>query len=144
LSTPTLFEMVHDSEQAAADTETWARRCYEVVRYLLNLGHDELLVLSFIAERLEEGRRTHGDLDILRDPRDWAVELGEEAADALVYAAAMRIREIQTARPALSIVPREPLPTDASEAEREWREKWRLGAPELMPPESRAFPREFE
>lgn len=80
---------------------------YALVDYLLGLGDGELMVLSFIAERLEQGRRLHGDLDVLGDRRDWGVELGEEAADALVYAAALRLRDLATGRPPLTVVRRE-------------------------------------
>ncbi len=102
-----LYELVH--EAAKGPTVTWhpdvprddtadAMNLRLLVNYLRFLGDGELMVLSFIAERLEEGRRLHGDLDILGDRRDWAVELGEEAADALVYAAALRLRELATGR----------------------------------------------
>ena len=49
------------------------------------LGADELRVLALIASRLDLGRRLYGRLDVATDPRDWAREAGEEAADLLVY-----------------------------------------------------------
>lgn len=91
MSNPTLFELVA--------TESKESR---ITRYLLGLGHDELLVLSLIAERLEEGRSRYGPLDLHGDERDWRLELGLEAADALVYASAAHLRQL--ARPSLRIV----------------------------------------
>lgn len=94
MSAPTLFELVA--------TESEREEC-RIARYLLALGHDELLVLSLIAERLEEGHARYGPLDVHGDARDWRLELGLEAADALVYAGAAHLRQL--ARPSLRIVP---------------------------------------
>lgn len=55
------------------------------------LGDDELQVLVFVACRLAAGQEQYGRLDIKRDPRDWKRELGEEAADALVYSAILAL-----------------------------------------------------
>ena len=69
------------------------RRHGPLARYLLDIGDDELKVLSYIAGRLELGRKKYGALDVNAPKRDWGVELGEEAADALVYAAAKALRK---------------------------------------------------
>ena len=82
----TLYDLAVDAYEPA---ETHAIR---TVSYLLTLGDGELQVLSLIAERLAQGRATYGPLDIHGDHRDWRVELGMEAADALVYAAAEALR----------------------------------------------------
>lgn len=92
MSSPNLYELVHAPQGPSPDFEARARRCYDVVNYLLELGDGELMVLSLIAERLAQGRRTYGPLDVIGDGRDWAVEAGLEAADQLVYAAAEHLR----------------------------------------------------
>jgi hypothetical protein len=52
------------------------------------LGHDELRVLTRIAERLQGGQLTYGPLDLASDPRQFrAKEAREEVEDALVYLA---------------------------------------------------------
>ena len=52
------------------------------------LGAAELSVLVLVAERLLEGRRRYGVLNIDTDPRDFRKEAFEELADAAVYLAA--------------------------------------------------------
>lgn len=54
------------------------------------LGHDELLVLGEIADRLVVGEETYGPLN-LDTPRDWRREGGEELLDYLVYRACGRL-----------------------------------------------------
>jgi hypothetical protein len=52
------------------------------------LGHDEVRVLTRIAERLQGGQLTYGPLDLATDPRQFrAKEAREELEDALVYLA---------------------------------------------------------
>jgi hypothetical protein len=57
-----------------------------------HLGPGELAVLVTIAQRLEMGRQQYGDLDPVRDRRNWRKELAEEQLDAAVYAACEVIR----------------------------------------------------
>jgi len=57
-----------------------------------DLGADELRVLSAIAARLAEGRRTYGELDLATDKRDFSAEARDEVFDALVYVACRLIR----------------------------------------------------
>lgn len=64
----------------------------ELRAWLRAASPDERAVLLFVARRLAHGRRQYGPLDLARDTRDWALELGEEAADALVYAACRAVR----------------------------------------------------
>jgi hypothetical protein len=56
------------------------------------LGPDELQVLVLVAERLAVGRQRYGALRVATDPRDFATEALEEAADGLVYAAVALLR----------------------------------------------------
>lgn len=56
------------------------------------LGDDEQEVLLRIAERFLSGRDQYGELDLDRDPRDFARETSEELCDALVYLASLEIR----------------------------------------------------
>lgn len=56
------------------------------------LGPGELAVLVTIAQRLEMGRQQYGDLDPVRDPRNWRKEWAEENLDAAVYAACEVLR----------------------------------------------------
>ncbi len=52
------------------------------------LGHDEVLVLTRIAERLRGGRDAYGRLDLTTDARKFrSKEAREELEDALVYLA---------------------------------------------------------
>lgn len=53
---------------------------------------DEQLVLALIADRLEVGRQTYGDLDVLQPKREWAHEALEEALDQAVYLAALSLQ----------------------------------------------------
>jgi hypothetical protein len=57
-------------------------------KLLSQLGRDEVRVLTRIAQRLLEGRRVYGALDLRRDRRAFlAKEAREEVEDFLVYAA---------------------------------------------------------
>ena len=51
------------------------------------LGHDEVRVLRWLAERLADGARRYGVLRLETDARDWHRETGEECIDGLAYAA---------------------------------------------------------
>jgi hypothetical protein len=52
------------------------------------LGHDEVRVLTRIAERLRGGQTTYGPLDLDIDAREFrSKEAREEVEDALVYLA---------------------------------------------------------
>ena len=51
------------------------------------LGRDEVRVLLWLAERLADGARRYGVLDLGTDRRDFAKEAGEEAIDGLAYLA---------------------------------------------------------
>lgn len=54
---------------------------------IAELGDDEAKVLAYLADRLTEGQRRYGALDLANDPRDWRKERSEEIADLLVYGA---------------------------------------------------------
>lgn len=56
------------------------------------LGPGELAVLVTIAQRLEMGREQYGDLDPVRDPRNWRREAAEELLDGCVYSACEVLR----------------------------------------------------
>lgn len=78
--------------------DTWRRARepeHELSKILGQLGPDERRVMLFVARRLLMGQAQYGLLNILRDRRDWKRELGEEAADALVYAACEEVRRDQ-------------------------------------------------
>lgn len=67
-----------------------------LVAVLGELEHDEARVLVFLAQRLLEGRRRYGALDLANDPRDWRREQAEECADLLAYGAFAAVkRELQ-------------------------------------------------
>lgn len=51
------------------------------------LGDDEIRTLAYLANRLLEGQRAYGRIDLETDPRDFVKERGEEIADLLVYTA---------------------------------------------------------
>ena len=63
-----------------------------ILAALDQLGPDEGAVLALVAERLAMGRRMYGELHPATDPRDFAREALEEAADGLVYVAAALVR----------------------------------------------------
>jgi hypothetical protein len=56
------------------------------------MSRDEERVLNFIKERLDQGRREYGPLELKDDKRDFLMELAEELADALVYIGAEMAR----------------------------------------------------
>ena len=49
------------------------------------LAPDARKVLMRVAERLEQGQRTYGNLDLSRDVRNWLEEQQQERLDELVY-----------------------------------------------------------
>lgn len=63
-----------------------------ILAALDGLGADEAEVLAIVAERLVMGRQVYGELHPATDPRDFAREALEEAADGLVYVAAALVR----------------------------------------------------
>lgn len=65
------------------------------------LGPDELRVLVEVARRLELGRHAYGALAIDADPRDFAREAFEEAADLAVYSAVGLLKASAARRAAL-------------------------------------------
>ncbi|MFI5296757.1 MAG: hypothetical protein ACHREM_01555 [Polyangiales bacterium] len=60
------------------------------------LGDDECRVLVYLAERLSEGARVYGRMDLANDRRDFARERAEELADALVYTAMGEVQRVVT------------------------------------------------
>jgi hypothetical protein len=56
------------------------------------LGPDELAVLEMVAQGLARGRAVYGELDVVRDRRDFRAEAGEELRDAMVYLGSELIR----------------------------------------------------
>jgi hypothetical protein len=60
------------------------------------LGDDECRVLVYLAERLAEGARHYGRMDLANDRRDFARERAEELADALVYTAMGEVQRVVT------------------------------------------------
>jgi hypothetical protein len=81
-----------DDDESMADTER-ALTTEVAARATLNglaceLGHDEVRVLTRIAERLRGGRDVYGPLDLTSDTRKFrSKEAREEIEDALVYLA---------------------------------------------------------
>ncbi len=59
----------------------------------VELGADERRVLAYLRDRLLEGQRRYGALDLARDPRDWKRERAEECADLLIYGAFAAVKE---------------------------------------------------
>jgi hypothetical protein len=66
-----------------------------LVAIAAELSASELSVLVLVAERLLQGQRRYGVLNINTDPRDFRREAFEELADAAVYLAA----ELNRGRP---------------------------------------------
>lgn len=53
-------------------------------------------VFCRIAQRLLEGQRTYGRLDLATDERDWAEEMAEEMSDGMAYVEMAKLqRELQ-------------------------------------------------
>lgn len=63
-----------------------------VLTAISQLDACEVEILALVAERLAMGRRAYGVLRPETDPRDFAREALEEAADGLVYVAAALVR----------------------------------------------------
>jgi hypothetical protein len=62
------------------------------------MGHDELRVLTRIAERLQGGQLTYGPLNLSSDPRSFrSQEAREEIEDALVYLACAWLKSEEVA-----------------------------------------------
>ena len=59
------------------------------------LAGDELAVLEYVKNRLVEGKRVYGQLEVAKDPRKWDQELAQELADALVYIACKNVIETE-------------------------------------------------
>lgn len=70
---------------AALHTRQLRRLCFR-------LNADETALLVAIAERLTAGRKTYGELQLARDPRNFAGEALEEALDMAIYSAAALTR----------------------------------------------------
>ena len=68
----------------------------EITGIMLALNDDEVEVLMACARRLAGGRREYGPLDLDANPRDWAEELFQETADAVVYCAILSVRAKRT------------------------------------------------
>ncbi len=56
------------------------------------LGAAELSVLLLVAERLLEGRRRYGALNLATDPRDWQAEGLAEILDCVCYLSCALLR----------------------------------------------------
>jgi hypothetical protein len=61
-------------------------------RALAQLGADEVLVVTVVAERLVAGARHYGALRLEADPRDFRREAGDEVLDACAYLAMALVR----------------------------------------------------
>jgi len=62
------------------------------------LEDDAVELLAHIAERLVDGRRLYGELDLAIDKRDWMSEALAEDADGLVYRAAAAVIALRKTR----------------------------------------------
>lgn len=60
------------------------------------LADEEVRVLVLLAQRLLEGQRTYGHLDLANDRRDLGAERGAEIADLLVYSAMAELKRVLT------------------------------------------------
>jgi hypothetical protein len=91
--------MTQDDDESMADTER-ALTPEISARAALNgvtceLGHDEVRVLTRIAERLRGGQGAYGQLDLTTDLRQFRTkEAREEIEDALVYFACAWLQEV--------------------------------------------------
>lgn len=66
----------------------------ELATLVAQLGEDEVRVLGRIAERLRNGARVYGRMDLARDRRAFrTTEAREELEDALVYLACAWLKE---------------------------------------------------
>lgn len=77
-----------------------ARRAREAALAILarRLGDDELELVTLVAARARVGQRRYGRLVLAHDRRDFAVEMIEEAVDAIWYGAAVLIRLLRRRR----------------------------------------------
>jgi hypothetical protein len=81
---PTLDDDTIPDTQPMLTPEDAARASLNGVVHAL--GHDEVKVLTRIAERLQLGRRAYGPLHLAHDARSFrSKEAREEIEDALVY-----------------------------------------------------------
>jgi len=93
--------MTHDDEESMADTQRMLDP-EDAARATLNglaceLGHDEVRVLTRIAERLRGGRDAYGPLDLTTDVRKFrSQEAREELEDALVSLAYLACAWLKT------------------------------------------------
>jgi hypothetical protein len=72
-----------------------SNRCLGIYAKLARLGLDELRVVELITDRLLEGQKVYGLLDVTDDPRDFTRETLEEVCDASVYAAVQLIKLVK-------------------------------------------------
>ena len=100
LPTESQRELMTDDE-SMADTQRMLTR-EDVARAILTglaceLGHDELRVVTRIAERLRGGRDAYGSLDLTTDTRKFrSKEAREEIEDALVSLAYLACAWLKT------------------------------------------------
>lgn len=78
-----------EPEPGALDTMRQLARLTAIAE---QLGTGELAVVVLVSERLLEGRRRYGALNLDADPRDFRRECFEELADVCVYLAADVLR----------------------------------------------------
>jgi hypothetical protein len=69
----------------------WRDRLGQVQSALPKCSHDELEAIALVVERVGQGRRQYGPLEMATDNRDWATEALEEAVDGLFYQAILLI-----------------------------------------------------
>jgi hypothetical protein len=95
-------ELMTNDEEAMADTQRMLTP-EDAARATLSglaceLGHDEVRVLTRIAQRLRGGRDTYGPLDLSVDTRTFrGKEAREEIEDALVYLACAWLQDQEVA-----------------------------------------------
>jgi hypothetical protein len=68
------------------------------------LEPDAQATLHYLAQRLLDGQKAYGKLDLRTDPRDWEQERKEEIADLLVYTA------FQTLKQEMRVLAERPVP----------------------------------
>lgn len=67
-------------------------RWHDMLTVWHDLGEDERRVLLVLAQRLHRGMKQYGQLDIVRDRRDFTREAHEEFLDASVYLAVRTLK----------------------------------------------------
>lgn len=80
----------------AGCTPAHAQNLTDLIALFDRLGPDEIRTIKVLAERLLEGQRRYGQIDIASEPRDFVKERSEEIQDLLIYTAFQTVRDSLT------------------------------------------------